>query len=240
MNTETNSKIFQGYLDEIKINLSGYTPNILLGSDYQAVIIEPRSHKNLESTIKSTMYHLSKSKYKWGLQIFHGNKNEEFVKSLTKDWGNVVFYNVGIDDFTPEEHSTYMETNNFWSNVIGENILIFQTDSLLIRDGIDEFLFYDYVGAPWVKPKEGRYVGNGGLSFRKKKVMIDVCNRYLPSEQIWEDIFFAKHMDYSNVPNVDIAKKFSVEGIFYDKPIGVHKPIKNLTPDQLITILHSS
>ena len=91
---------------------------------------------------------------------------------------------MGIRNLSNIEHSEYMETSGFWKNVKGEKALIFQTDSLLLRSGIDEFLSYDYVGAPWRKPKENQLVGNGGLSLRTVSKMIEICENNSVTEQI--------------------------------------------------------
>ena len=34
---------------------------------------------------------------------------------------------------------------HFWKMITSDNILIFQTDAILIKSGIDEFLDYSYV-----------------------------------------------------------------------------------------------
>lgn len=49
-----------------------------------------------------------------------------------------------------------------------EWLLVFQTDSILCansRQNLNEYLDYDWVGAPW--NPQGRYGGNGGLSLRR-------------------------------------------------------------------------
>ena len=52
------------------------------------VIIEPRIDEYLETVIKNIIYFLneSDSEVKWGLKIYHGNKNKEFVENFTKNW----------------------------------------------------------------------------------------------------------------------------------------------------------
>ena len=39
----------------------------------------------------------------------------------------------------------------------------------------DDFLKYDYIGAPWPTKPEGSNVGNGGFSLRSKK-LLDICH----------------------------------------------------------------
>jgi hypothetical protein len=50
--------------------------------------------------------------------------------------------------------------------------------------------------------KEGQMVGNGGLSLRTKDVMIKICEENPVTEQIWEDIYFMKHMKGVGVADV--------------------------------------
>jgi hypothetical protein len=44
-----------------------------------------------------------------GVTDFHGNKNEDLIKRMTRTWKNVECVNIGIDNFTNIEHSEYME-----------------------------------------------------------------------------------------------------------------------------------
>ena len=115
--------------------------------------------------------------------------------------------------------------------------MIFQTDSLLLREGVDEFLKYDYIGAPWRKTKEGQLVGNGGLSLRTTKKMIEICEKYTPTEQIWEDIFFIKHLKGEGVADYETAKNFSMEDVYSVNPFGVHNPIRHIDSELLRSVL---
>lgn len=56
-----------------------------------------------------------------------------------------------------------------------EWLLVFQTDSVLCansRRAVDDFLAYDWVGAPW--NPGGDWGGNGGLSLRRVSRILDV------------------------------------------------------------------
>lgn len=236
---EECKKIWNSYQEKVDKELSIYVPYIEKNTKHYAVIIEPREHPDLLLTLRNTMYHLneSNSRIKWGLQIFHGTQNEKYVKKLTKNWLNVNYVNIGRDNLTNIEHSEYMESNDFWLKVLGEKALIFQTDSLLLREGIDEFLEFDYVGAPWRKPKENQLVGNGGLSLRTISKMVEICDKHKPTEQIWEDIFFIKHLAGQGVADVETAKKFSMEDVYSSNPLGVHNPIRHIDPEILRSIL---
>ena len=203
--------IWESFLNKTDVYFSQYKPFIEKNTNYYAVIIEPREHTDMLLSIRNTMYYLNEnnSKIKWGLQIFHGTKNEKFVKSFSKNW----------------------------KNVKGDKALIFQTDSLLLRSGIDEFLEYDYIGAPWRKPKEGQLVGNGGLSLRSVTKMVEICDKYSPNQQIWEDIFFIKHLKGQGVADYETAKRFSMEDVYSINPLGVHNPIRHIDPELLRSVL---
>jgi hypothetical protein len=237
---EECKKIWDQFMTQEYVKHIDYIPPVYKNTDYYAVIIEPRYHADLITVIKSTMFHLNEtdSSIKWGLQIFHGNKNEKLVKDIQSSLGNVITTNIGVDDFTHEEHSRYMETTDFWKKVRGKKALIFQTDSLLLRSGVDEFLKYDYIGAPWRKPKENQWVGNGGLSLRTVSKMIEICENNPVQEQIWEDIYFMKHMKGNGVADIETAMKFSMEDVFSPNPLGVHNPIRHIEPEQLKKVLY--
>ncbi|KAH8894857.1 hypothetical protein GQ53DRAFT_642384 [Thozetella sp. PMI_491] len=76
-----------------------------------------------------------------------------------------------------EEISRFLTNLWLYETVLqpAEWLLIFQTDSILCansRQTLNEYLDYDWVGAPW--NPTGRYGGNGGLSLRKVSTIIDV------------------------------------------------------------------
>ena len=85
-----------------------------------------------------------------------------------------------------------MKSENFYQYIQTETFLIFQTDTLIIekyKETINEFLEYDYVGAPWSEtylPEFGIHeynaIGNGGLSLRKKSKMLEILEKNKDTE----------------------------------------------------------
>jgi hypothetical protein len=223
----TYLEIWNKHLENMKKKLVDYVPSLPVDSDYFAVIVEPRIDENIETIIKTVMYYLEDSHKKWGLQIFHGTKNVEQILSITKNWDNVSLVNLGKDNLTKREYNDMMMTTDFWNKVKGKKILSFQNDSILLKGGIDQFLKYDYIGAPWIKPKEGYFVGNGGLSLRNKDKMIEICKLNDDKSNIpLEDIFFVKNLKGEGVADIEIAYNFSMEDIFSEHAMGLHNPIK--------------
>jgi len=233
----TYLEIWNKHLENMKKKLVDYKPSLPIDSDYFAVIVEPRIDENIETIIKTVMYHLEDSSKKWGLQIFHGTKNIEQITNITKNWNNVSLVNLGTDNLTKREYNDMMMTTNFWNKVKGKKILSFQNDSILLKGGIDQFLKYDYIGAPWIKPKEGYFVGNGGLSLRNKDKMIEICIKNNNKSDIeMEDIFFIKNLKGEGVADIETAYKFSMEDIFSEHAMGLHNPIK-IDPNLLEKVL---
>jgi len=225
------------YLVEFTKKIGDYNPILPIETNHYAVIVEPRVDYKILSILKNHMYFLNEnnSNIKWGLQFFYGIENEEYVKDITKEWKNIVFEKVDVKNFTKISFNKYFKSIEFWNRVKGNKILTFQLDSLLLRHGIDEFLDYDYIGAPWTKPKENSFIGNGGLSLRTTQKMIEISKKYSSVDPMWEDIFFAKHLNNDNFPNMETAMKFSVEDIFHPNPLGIHNPLK--TPLYLIDLI---
>jgi hypothetical protein len=237
----TQHYLIEKYLNDFIKKINKYNPTLPSETNYYAVIVEPRIDPKMLSVIKNHLYFLNEnnSSIKWGLQVFHGIDNQEFIYDILKDIKNVKYVNTGVKDFTKIEYNQYIKSNDFWSLVEGKKILTFQLDTLLLRFGIDEFLDYDYIGAPWSKPKENRFIGNGGLSLRTKDVMLEIIKNHKDCEPRWEDIFFVKWLDEHNLPDIETAMKFSTETLFHPNTFGLHNPI-NISPHLLDLILNKS
>lgn len=139
-----------------------------------------------------------------------------------------------IDDYNKQ-----LASPGFWEKLVKyERVLIFQQDSGILKPGIEEFLQWSYVGAPWFKgaswSHKDRVGGNGGLSIREPKEMLRVCERWNPSKGN-EDIFFTHHCN--NVAPYEVCKKFSVETEFQLNTFGYHAIDKYLSKSQVDQIL---
>ena len=92
-----------------------------------------------------------------------------------------------------EEISRFLTTLWLYETVLqpAEWLLVFQTDSMLCansRQSLNNWLDYDWVGAPW--NPNGRFGGNGGLSLRRVSRIIDILRnqKRIPGtepEDVW-------------------------------------------------------
>ena len=197
--------------------------NTKKSTKYSALIIEGRIEGSFEFCVRNVMYHLGPS---WGLLVFHSTGrfgNEAHVKRSLKDISGVQY--IPTDSvYDGNTYNVFLKSPLFWQNLKSmglEKVLIFQTDSLLLKkDGIKDFLGWDYIGAPWhtvQSAESGKWlrqmqrggalsngVGNGGTSLRTVAMMLELAEIYKSQGERGynEDTFFAhsceKHFTESN------------------------------------------
>lgn len=177
-------------------------PDSLVGV---GVLVEPREHADLEFALRNWAHF--RAGQGWGLIIVHGTKNEAFVRSVTRDWPNVGYVPCGKEDLPLPEYQRLLTDPAFWRHLVAFNrVVIFQTDTAQISDApLTPFLEYDYVGAPWtntcfvcgalllassakccghmidhraLQVLAPNLVGNGGLSLRNPRTMLEACLRF--------------------------------------------------------------
>ena len=231
---------------------------------YTAVIIEPRKHKAMEFVLTNFMTNLNSD---WDFVIFHGTENQEFIEDiintkLSKHIPRITMVNMGVKNLTREQYSLMFYDEQMYKYIRTEVFLIFQTDSMIFaenKDKINDFLQYDYVGAPWPSTMgiHGKaQVGNGGLSLRRKSKMLELLSHketfeknllgsnieyYYFGKYPVEDIYFCGYLTPNvkvNKPHFDKAKEFSIESVYYDKPFGVHKIWDGLTRHQMKLLIY--
>ena len=139
---------------------------------YYMVIVEPRCHPNF-SFVCRTMLRFTNDE--WGLHVFHGNSNENFVKNNLTGI-NVKYTKLDVDNLSIQEYNELLTSIWFHEQITSDKFLIFQTDSCLLKRGISDYMQYDYIGAPW--PHRRNRVGNGGFSLRNKSKCMEVCKKH--------------------------------------------------------------
>ncbi|KXJ94348.1 hypothetical protein Micbo1qcDRAFT_220918 [Microdochium bolleyi] len=97
-----------------------------------------------------------------------------------------------------------------------EWLLVFQTDSMLCansRQNLDDYLDYDWVGAPW--NPSGSFGGNGGLSLRRVSSIVQVLRdqRRIPGSEP-EDVWLTERLGHrpgAKMANGTLSLTFSGE-----------------------------
>jgi hypothetical protein len=218
-------------------------PKFKKDSLFEAVLIEFRDFPHIEFLVRNTILKLGSE---WSHTIVCGNLNYELVTNICNTISkNIKIIRINVDNMTQTEYSKFLTTTDFWNLIKGEKILIYQEDSIIFKNNINDFLDYDFVGAPFLKDSDDtpNSVGNGGLSLRSKSKMIEVISRFSPTEYVYnsstieymnnvnlqfppEDVYFSKCMQENYigiVANWDIAHYFSSESVFNENSFGAHK-----------------
>jgi hypothetical protein len=163
-----------------------------------------------------------------------GDAIDRHAKFLPSDWA-IVHLTPPI--YSIHDYNLFMTSKHFWESMT-DVVLIFQADSGLLRNGIEDFLEWDYVGASWSWQEHG---GNGGLSLRKRDAMLEIINKspYNPSIYGNEDVFYGNAMKQfgMNLAPREVCKNFSVEACFSLGSLGYHAIDKYLTPNQVKQIM---
>jgi len=204
-----------------------------------ALIVETREHSALPMVLNSVRKALTTD---WKLQVFHGNKNIDYVKKISDtEWGeDIILTPLGFDELPQwPESNNLMVSKEFWKQIEGETILYFETDCIICYNSeylIEDFEKFDFIGGFWGSKipdldREYNWIMNGGLSLRKKSFLLDSI-KYKHQDYLkrggnpCEDYFFSSCIE--NKPLVRDVLSFSIDNGYVAPqvgiPFGLHKP----------------
>jgi hypothetical protein len=146
----------------------------------------------------------------WAINESHGGSKHSICK--IKKLGSKQAYS----EFIFKEVVNYVDTDYF---------IIFQADGFILnwRAWTDEFYKYDYIGAPWRWYPDDMKVGNGGFSFRSKKLHLMLQDERF---QLQNDFHIREYQEDHNICRifrdylekqgikyapVELAEQFSIE-----------------------------
>jgi hypothetical protein len=197
-------------------------PKISQNKINESVLIEFRSFPHLEFIIRNNIIKLGSN---WSHTVVCGNLNYDFMVTLCNNISpNIKIIKLDYDNMQVSEYSKLLASVNFWDLFTGEKILIYQEDSIIFRSNIEQFIDWDYIGAPWPQNINQNNVGNGGLSLRTKKCMIDIINK-ISIGSLPEDIYFVSNMlkfGIGKLADWNSAFNFSSELVFNPNSFGMH------------------
>lgn len=220
--------LIKKYVEENPFIDIEYDPD--LNAKCLAIIVETRKMDQLEWVASTVKHHLN-----WPIRFFCSHESEKCISGVQK---SIIPKNI--------DYSQIFKDIEFWKDIEYEHILIFQHDSFVLRSGIEEFLHYDYIGAPWYwtygDHADNRYKdlkdfkngGNGGFSLRKRSSMMKIISKNPPDYE-YEDMYFSNALE-KDTP-LDIKQKFAVESMFHPNPLGVHQIHRYLKSDEIKKLL---
>ena len=225
--------------------------NLIIGNfgdtskEKETILIEFRPFVHIEYLLRNTILKLSN----WDHTVVCGNKNYDMISEMCNKicdgtTSSIKIIKLDIDNLVPSEYSKLLLTKDFWDKFDGEKLLVYQEDSMLFHSDIEQFLKYDYVGAPWPENQDDNAlgVGNGGFSLRTKSKLLECIEKVKPEDLqlgsstldymkntasyiVPEDVYFSKSMiDYKigKVAPWDVAIEFSQETQLSKNPLGGH------------------
>ena len=227
-------------------------PDTRISKEKAAVIVENRVLANL---IPIILHFSSVLGPEWPIHVFTGEENQRillqsfpFQRGVSAGRFHIRLLPPDTPLNTHASVSNFMTTPWFWEQLApAEHLLLFQADSILCSNSdqkVEDFLQYDFVGAP-VDEVRGLGMGyNGGLSLRSRTKCLEIVNTHSWQTERhgdhsqgnvdYEDQWFSKKMRElpagpdgrpgANLPSTDVAMRFSVETMWYDKPLGYHQP----------------
>ena len=146
-NLELNEKVYRTLCIKVLESIRSLPlPKTPVKSDKTMVIVETRVLPHLEYLLRAFIYYVSPD---WSLYFFTGNKEyhrwKEICSSISE---NIHVINLGVEELSFDQYSLLMFDPHFWNEIDAEYILVFQEDTCVFRRGIENYLQYDYVGAP--------------------------------------------------------------------------------------------
>ena len=167
------------------------------------------------------------------MQIFYGQENYIYLSANINlkpyiDSGRIILTKLYDETLFRRPNQLYT-TIEFYKQVRGEKILNFQLDAIFCTNSphkLSDFFQYDYIGAPWYWENKPGNVGNSGLSLRSRTKTIELLRKYPYRYKKNEDQWFGANLYRvnANLPTAQVAATFSVESLYYDKPLGIHMP----------------
>ena len=212
---------------------------------YSAVFIETRNSPFIEPQLLNLLYLTDET---MGIQIFYHNHNKTLIKSIIDKHCllNISLVEIENNIRNAQEYNNFMFSEEFYKNLHGEKILIFQLDSLLLNKFDNKYFKYDWIGALWNDAtlhqnknireqfKNKLPIGNGGFNIRNIKMCHEIAIKHnytcptINNMRFNEDNIYSIELQKTNAifPTKEEAGNFSVETIKNLNPMAIHAAFK--------------
>lgn len=140
---------------------------------------------------------------------------------------------VHVDHFPSVNEYCEFMIKGMQEHVTTDHILFVQWDAMAYNRSMwtDEFLQYDYIGAPWPWESEGSNIGNGGFSLRSQRLLDALADPAIQLKGTNEDQVIGqtsrKYLEQVHgitFPPTALAARFSYELGQHTPSFGFHGP----------------
>jgi hypothetical protein len=242
-----NIEIFRSLcLENLTPTIQRSLPKVEVHSEKSVLIVETRILPHFEYNIRLLLMHIGEG---WSFNFFTGHLSFDYWREVCRKISpNINVLSLGMDTLSIDQYSLLLLDKNFWKEIQSDKVLTFQEDCISFRKGVDAFLRYDYVGAPWTKKSKvsKSSIGNGGVSIRTRSAILEALERFHPHDfslrkerikvlkgsdlmVIPEDIFYSLAFTKmkKKFPRYEEAKEFSIELCYHPNPIFGHRIWRN-------------
>ena len=191
-------------------------------STKQIVIIERRIHENLEFILHNCAW--AGRDGNWSLAIVCSDINLNYVKSIVGEKSvQIIPYFQGnpSSEKGKEEYNQLLQTKEFYNWFTADNLCLVEMDCYFLKPIPESVTSCDFIASPYAWQMD---TAGGGLSFRKRKTMIDICEK-ITEKYPCQDVYISDgivKLGYS-MPPVLYSKEICAESILYCDPVGVHQ-----------------
>lgn len=231
-------------LDEPDLKSMASTTDVLDRTKV-AIIVETRARPNLVPLIVHFANVLGPT---WPIHVVGSEENSHLFTESAVFQRYISSGQITLEQLDPaiklkkaHDVSAFLAANgDFWHSLApAKHVLLFQADSILCSNSprrVDDFLEYDFIGAP-ISSRYGTGY-NGGLSLRNRTRTLEIIESVKWNGD-HEDQWFYKQLLAvgANLPTEEVASRFAVETIYAESPLGLHQvqrwhrgdELKNLT-----------
>ncbi|TPX53821.1 hypothetical protein PhCBS80983_g06156 [Powellomyces hirtus] len=198
------------------------------------LLIETRP---MTSLVPILLHYMATTPADWPFHVFYSDKNAHLLSTRTLQpyiqsgrlsttlLGPDVAYN------SSRTVSEFLTSRWIWDQIEVEHLLFFQLDAMLCSNSdqsINDFIHYDWIGAPWPHLRDLRG-GNGGFSMRRKSRMLRCIDKLTWSKQeaLNEDVWFSRCLaTFSDavLPTYEESMGWAIEAQESKRYMGIHKP----------------
>jgi hypothetical protein len=230
-------KKYDSLINKIKYPLIKYSKN----KKNTLLFIDDRYDPSFIYLLTLFLYSVDNS---WNINIFTTFDNKVYYEDVLNKLnieGNIILLDNKFENIN--DYSNLLKNVNFWNKIEEDNCLLFQYDSFCMGKFDKIFFDYNYIGAKWGhRPLLFKkiFIGNGGTSFRKTRVMEYLCSKYKDIKKNYpEDMYFSELLYEEKMHNCteEISDKFSFENI-YSNSIYTHQLYKSIPLHELDNFIH--
>lgn len=117
---------------------------VAIGSaNLTAVIVEESINSHFKFCVCNMIRYLEG---KASFIVYHSKQNAVYVKKILSNIEGIEFIETTNRMSSITDYNNLLKSTSFWDSMKANKTLVFQSDSVLLRNGIEEFMQYDYVG----------------------------------------------------------------------------------------------